>query len=118
MTQETKAAADNDAPSGGEQSIEQLQDRYQALNKRKIQAETHLQNARDQLSQLKKQAQEAYGTDDVDELRKLLAKMKAENETKRQKYQAELDRIEGELATVEHKFAATESPVSSDRKDS
>lgn len=117
MTQRTKSATDNGEPSAsGEQSIEQLQARYQALNTRKIQAETHLQNARDQLATLKKQALDAYGTDDVEQLREQLQKMKSENEQKRQNYQAELNRIEGNLAAVEQKFAAAENPAAANRE--
>ncbi len=117
MTQRTKPSTDNgDAATASEQSIEQLQARYQALNKRKIQAETHLQNAREQLAELKKQALEAYGTDDVEQLREQLQKMKAENEQKRQNYQTELNRIEGELSAVEQKFAGAENPSSANRE--
>jgi phage shock protein A len=104
MTQKTKHAGD--VP---EQTIEQLQERYQALHTRKIQSETHLQNARQQLETLKRQAREAYGTDDVAELAKKLESMKAENEQKRQGYEADLDRIEAELSAVEQKFSAAEN---------
>lgn len=117
MTQRTKASTESgDSSSAGEQSIEQLQARYQALNTRKIQAETHLQNAREQLATLKKQALEAYGTDDVEQLREQLQKMKSENEQKRQNYQTELNRIEGELSAVEQKFAGAENPSTTNRE--
>jgi chromosome segregation ATPase len=93
----------------GQQSIEQLQERYQQLNKRKIQAETNLDNARQQLAKLQDDARQKYGTADVAELRQKLAAMKSENETKRAGYQAELERIEAELTAVEQKFAAAEN---------
>jgi hypothetical protein len=91
------------------QSIEALQGRYNKLNTRKIQAETNLENARRQLEQLKQEAREKYGTDDVTALRAKLAELSAENELKRKNYQAQLDRIEGELEAVELKFADAES---------
>lgn len=93
----------------GQQTIEQLQDRYQLLNKRKIQAETNLDNARQQLAKLQEEARTRYGTDDVVQLREKLAAMKAENERKRSEYQAQLEKIETDLAAVEQKFAATEA---------
>lgn len=93
----------------GEQSIEQLQERYKELHTKKIQADTNLENATNTLKALKEEARQQFGTDDVDELRKKLDAMKAENEAKRRNYQTELDRIEAELAAVEEKFAATES---------
>jgi len=97
------------AAQNGQQSIEQLQQRYQQLHTRKIQAEAHLDNARKQLTTLQDEARQKYGTADVVELRQKLVAMKAENESKRAGYQTELERIESELAVVEQKFAASES---------
>lgn len=78
------------------------------MNTRKIQAETNLGNARQQLEALKEEARKTYGTDDVAELRAKLDAMKAENEAKRKNYQAELDGIEGALAAIEQNVASTE----------
>ncbi len=86
------------------------------MNTRKIQAETNLANARQQLDALKEDARKTYGTDDVAELRAKLDAMKADNETKRKNYQAELDQIEGALASIEERIAATENPAS-DRQE-
>jgi hypothetical protein len=97
------------AIQNGQQTIEQLQDRYQLLNKRKIQAETNLENARQQLMKLQEEARTKYGTDDVAQLREKLAAMKAENERKRADYQTQLEKIEADLAAVEQKFSATEA---------
>jgi chromosome segregation ATPase len=93
----------------GQQTIEQLQDRYQQLNTKKIQAETNLDNARQQLAKLQEEARTKYGTDDVALLREKLAAMKADNERKRSEYQAQLEKIESDLAAVEQKFSATEA---------
>lgn len=99
----------NKAASNGEQSIEELQQRYSKLNTKKIQAETNLENARRQLADLQRQAREKYGTDDLAELKQKLADMQAENEAKRAAYQQDLQRIENELADVEQKFAASKT---------
>jgi hypothetical protein len=101
MTASSKSVATN-----GQQTIEQLQQRYDKLHKQKIQAETKLDSARLQLEALQKEAREKYGTDDLTELRAKLDAMQAENEQKRAAYQADLDRIEGDLAAVEQRFAA------------
>jgi hypothetical protein len=90
----------------GRQTIEILQQRYQSLNTRKIQSETHLENARKELERLQREAKDKYGTDDVDELRRLLEQMKTDNEEKRRNYQADLDRIESELSEIEAKYDA------------
>jgi type II secretory pathway pseudopilin PulG len=97
------------ANQNAQQTIEELQARYQQLNKRKIQAETTLENARQQLVKLQEDARTKYGTDDVAQLREKLAAMKADNERKRAEYQSQLERIEADLAAVEQKFAATEA---------
>jgi chromosome segregation ATPase len=89
----------------GEQTIEQLQRRYQELNRRKIQAETQRDGAATRLEELKTQAREKYGTDDVAKLREKLAGIIDENNRKRAKYQEDLDKIEKGLAEVEAKFS-------------
>ena len=96
---------DNEADK---QTIEQLTERYQGLNKRKIQAETNLKNAQKQLDDLRKQAKKDYGTDDLEDLKKKLDAMKQDNEAKRAKYQDDLNKIEADLAAVEAKHGVGE----------
>lgn len=91
------------------QGIDELKNRYENLNKRKIQAETNLEHATQLLEELKAQARKEYGTDDIEELRKKLAEMEAENERKRASYQEALDRIETDLADVEAQYKAVEN---------
>jgi hypothetical protein len=100
----------NRGASNGQQSIEELQQRFAQLNKRKIQAETSLELAKKQLELLRKEAREKYGTDDLAELQKKLDQMQAENETRRASYQQSLEQIEAELAAVEQKFAESKAP--------
>jgi uncharacterized protein (DUF342 family) len=91
-------------PSASEQSIEELQKRYQKLHERKIKAETNLDHSQRELARLQQEAREKYGTDDVDQLRQKLNSMKNDNDEKRRKYQADLDGIESELEAVEQNF--------------
>jgi len=91
--------------SAGEQTIEQLQQRYQDLNRKKIQAETQRDSAKHRLDELKVQAREKYDTDDVAKLQEKLAEIITENTRKKTKYQEDLDKIEKELAGVEAKFS-------------
>lgn len=112
MSKGTEAGA-----NGAQQTIEQLQSRYEALNTKKIQAARDLEHATRSLDDLKREAREKYGTDDLAALRDKLATMKRENEEKRSKYQADLDRIETELADVERKYAGSE-PAASDETNS
>lgn len=93
-------------PTPSEQPIEMLQQRYRDLNEKKIRAEAERDGARRQLDKLKADAREKYGTDDLAELQKRLDDMIAENARKRAAYQADLDKIERDLADVERKFAS------------
>src|SRR6056297_383111 len=86
------------------QTIDELKARYENLNKRKIQAEANLENARNQLEELKAQARSEFGTDDIEALKKMLADMQAENEQKRAAYQENLDQIEKDLAAVAERY--------------
>jgi chaperonin cofactor prefoldin len=95
--------------NAGEQTIEQLQQRYQELNRKKIQSETQRDSATTRLEELKAHAREKYGTDDVAKLQEKLAEIITENARKRAKYQEDLDKIEKGLADVEAKFSEAAS---------
>ncbi|MFP4107133.1 MAG: hypothetical protein ACLFVU_13755 [Phycisphaerae bacterium] len=90
------------------QEIEELTDRYQTLNKRKIEAAANLKTAQKQLADLKKKAKTEYGTDDLEELQQQLRELRDENEQKRTKYQASLDEIEMKLGEVEEEHGPIE----------
>ncbi|MFY8202235.1 MAG: hypothetical protein ACOVLE_16280, partial [Pirellula staleyi] len=85
-------------------SIEQLQTKYDELNRRKIQAETRHRDASDQLQKLRSQALATWGTDDLDELKLKLVKMQEENEARRAKYQSDLQSIESKLKEIDEKY--------------
>lgn len=92
-----------------EQSIEELQTRYQRFKDQKIRIETQREQALAQLEELKGQAREQFETDDVEKLKTLLDEMKRSNEEKRSKYQASLDAIDGELGAIQSKFGETDA---------
>jgi hypothetical protein len=87
------------------QSIAELTTRYTELNTKKIQAETNLKNAEKELEKLQKQAREQYGTDDINQLKKKLTELEAENERKRADYQRDLDKIDADLKATEKKYS-------------
>jgi hypothetical protein len=93
-----------------QQDIEQLKRRHAELHERKIRAETKKSESENRLTELKKLAREQYGTDDLNELKKKLEALQAENERLRVEYQKHLDQIESELdrVTAEHKAAMNE----------
>lgn len=87
--------------STNKQDIEELRQRFETLREQRTTAQADLRNVEDQLARLKAQAKEKYGTDDLDELRRKLEEMRAENERKRTEYQAHLDGIDSKLADLE-----------------
>ena len=82
-------------------SIDDLKKEYDRLSKRKVQAETQLEGAEQQLKELQTEAEKEFGTSNVDELTKKLEDMEAKNEKDRREYQALLDKIRSDLAEVE-----------------
>ena len=86
------------------QTITDLQERYERLRDRKITTEANLKTAQADLDKLQREADEAYGTHDIDELKKQLEQMKRENEEKRASYQAALDKIDDDLHAVETNY--------------
>lgn len=87
------------------QTIEQLRDRYEELNSKRIVFQTKRDSALEQLNELKASALKLYGTDDVDQLQKKLEELKAENEAQRKKYQASLDEIDAQLEEIDEEFS-------------
>jgi len=83
------------------EAFDALGRRYQALRERRIKAEAERESSERRLADLKREAREKYGTDDVAKLQAMLEEMQAENERKRAEYQRHLDGIEERLAAVE-----------------
>jgi len=94
--------------SDSSQTIEQLQARYDGLNEQKIKVNAQREHALQRLEELKAQAKEQYGSDDVEQLSSMLKEMKSKNEKKRAQYQASLDGIDQDLSAINERFAATE----------
>lgn len=91
-------ASKNETPV---RSIEELTDEYKRLNERKIQADTQLKTATEQLESLQKEAIDNFGTSDIEELKAKLDVMEKENEKRRSQYQELLEGIAADLAKVE-----------------
>ena len=81
--------------------IEALKKRHRQLDTQRIAAGANLKQASEQLEQLKKEARELYGTDDLRQLQDKLREMKLDNENKRVEYDKHLAEIEKELDRIE-----------------
>ena len=82
-------------------SIEALTRRYRELEKTRMQADVALEHATARLEELKAEARETYGTDDLAALQKQLQDMEADNARKRAEYLAALEKIESSLRQLE-----------------
>jgi len=85
-------------------SIESLKARYEDLKSKKITAEANLKHANDTLEELRREALQQFGTDDVDALREKLREMEAENARLQEEYDRHLTQIETNLSEVETRY--------------
>jgi len=90
------------------QTIEELQARFEDFKEQKLVVEVQKKSALEKLNEIKKEALDKWGSDDLDELKSSLKKMKKENEQKRARYQKSLDDIEQNLAEINEQFVEAE----------
>ncbi len=98
--------------SSNNQTIEQLTTRYTKLNETRITAESDLKHATKELSKLKQEALEIYGTDDISTLQEKLDEMRKSNEKKLNDYQNHLDEIETKLKAIDEDQVNVVAPIS------
>ena len=85
-----------------------MQARYEGLNEQKIKVSAQREHALQRLEELKTQAKQQYGSDDIEQLALKLKEMKSRNEEMRSQYQSSLDKIDQDLAAIDEKFASPE----------
>lgn len=90
-----------DSEQNQKQRERELQARWERLNRKKIEYERDLENSQKSLDDLRRQARENYGTDDLAALREKLDEMRRENERKLTEYHDHLASIEARLEEVE-----------------
>lgn len=80
--------------------LEALKAEYARLDKKRIETATQLKSREDQLKELKEKALKEYGTNNVNELKKLLEEWRAENERKVAEYRQHIEQIKKGLAEL------------------
>ncbi len=83
------------------QTIEQLKKRFDKLNETRIRVQHERDTAQAQLEQLRQNAIEQFGTDDVEKLQAQLTEIKQQNEQQRAEYERNLDDIESRLEQIQ-----------------
>ncbi len=107
MTKQTKANADNGgSPEAARDQevrrrLETLREEYEKLNEQRIATERDRKNLEEQLSDLRDKAMKEYGTSDIEDLRKLLAERRAENEKLVEGYRVHIEGIKTELDRID-----------------
>ncbi len=74
--------------------LKALQVKHQALKDRKIRLQTEMETAQRELAAAQREAEEAFGTSDVDQLRNLYDETERENAAKIEAFGAQLADIE------------------------
>ena len=90
------------------ESLKELQSRFQQFHNRKIQIQTQRDETNKTLEKLRLQAEKEFGSSDIEVLKKKLAEMTADNEKKVADYDKQLKEIETKLNAVTDKFEAEE----------
>lgn len=83
------------------EELEKLKSEYERLRERRMRAEAELQTLNERLEELKKKAQETYGTSDLNELKVLLDSWRSENEKTVQAYREHIEEIKSGLQKLE-----------------
>ena len=94
--------------------IEDLKKSYEELNTRRIQSQTQLEQAEENLQRLEAEAVKEFGTSDLKELESKLAEMEDENKNRCDDYQKLLDSITQELKQIEDQVGGPTKPGNSD----
>jgi len=84
--------------------IEALKVEFHKLDKEKTTAEANLKTSQDELQKLQEESRRIYQTDDLDELKRQLEAMRAENTRLLTEYDAHLKSVKLELEIVRQQF--------------
>lgn len=84
-----------------ENQLVALREDYRKLHEKKIATERDRQNLEERLKELRQQAEQEYGTSDLDQLRELLEQRRQENERMVAEYEQHVRGINERLGEIE-----------------
>jgi hypothetical protein len=84
-----------------ENKLVELREEYRKLHERKIATERDRQNLEGRLKELRQQAEQEYGTSDIEQLRELLEERRRENERMVAEYEQHVREINERLGEIE-----------------
>jgi hypothetical protein len=85
-----------------QQKLERLKKEYADLNTKKITTAANIHNLEDTLKKLRETAEKEYGTSDIEELKRELARRRQENKDKVEHYEKHITEIKNNLAGIEN----------------
>ena len=91
----------NEQDAAVQKELKSLKEEYTKLHEDKVRTEQDLSNVKLQLDALKKEARDAYGTDDPKELERLLAARREENARLVTEYREHIESIKKGLEGIE-----------------
>lgn len=86
------------------ETLKELQSRFQKFHNRKIQIQTQRDETNKTLEKLRVQAEQEFGSSDIEVLKKKLAEMTSDNAKKVADYDRQLKDIEAKLNAVTENF--------------
>ena len=92
-----------------ERELGQLKSEYEKLRDDKVRTEQNLANIEQQLAELRRTAEEEYGTSDPEALARLLAERRAENERLVEEYRKHIEGIRQGIDEIEKSDAEGEA---------
>lgn len=98
---ESQPARENTRDQQVENQLTVLRDEYRKLHEKKIATERDRQNLEERLKELRQQAEQEYGTSDLNQLRELLEQRRQENERMVAEYEQHVRGINERLGEIE-----------------
>lgn len=90
-------------------TIEKLKEKHELLKERRTRLQVELESASKQLNELKAEAKQLYGTDELEDLRTLYKKQNSENKKKLEEFSTQLDQAEKIIKDVEEALSSNQS---------
>ena len=91
-----------------EQELEKLTNHYDKAKEQSIRINAEIESAEKKLAQLKEEAIAQYGTDDIEQLAKILDDWEKENAQEIARFNQEVENLKQEVAAKEHQLKALE----------
>lgn len=105
MARKSKSDESNQLKKLEDAKLKELQTRFKELETKKTQVATLKEATEKRVNELKEEARNSFGSDNIDELKEKLKEMQAENEKRKKEYEEHLLGIETSLKEIDKEYA-------------